>query len=127
MKKQMRILTAANHAAVLEALTKELSDLFPQAEIIRENDALMAGKYAFNHDVDIVFAEADMKRMNGLQLIRFVRHEHPGVKSYLIGSKKELAESDASAPEDVSGMLVYPLVKNAIRELLQRNATAGLS
>lgn len=117
----MKILTVANHMNVLDELKEELSEIFPGAEIIKETDALMAGKYAFNNGVDIVFAEADMKRMNGLQLIRFVRHEHPDVKSYLIGSKKEISESFIVISEDVTGILTYPLSKNAVHSILQRN------
>ena len=117
----MRILTAANHVTVLKDLVKELSAIFPGAEIIQENDALMAGKYAFNHDVDIVFAEADMKRMNGLQLIQFVRHEHPAVKSFLIGTESELSDSLLVVSEDVTGILTYPLARNAVREVWQRS------
>lgn len=117
----MKILTVSNHSAMLEELGKELSDIYPEAEIIKETDALMAGKYAFNHGVDIVFAEADMKRMNGLQLIQFVRFEHPEVKSYLIGSEKELSESFFVVSEDVTGVLTYPFSKNAIRDAGQGN------
>lgn len=104
--------------AVLEELGRELSDIFPEGEIIKETDALMAGKYSFNHEVDVVFAEADMKRMNGLQLIQFVRQEHPDVKSFLIGSEKELSESFLVVSEDVTGVLAYPLTENAIRDVL---------
>lgn len=117
----MRILTVANHTTMLEELKKELSEIFPGADIIKETDALMAGKYAFNHPVDIVFAEADMKRMNGLQLIQFVRQEHPDVKSFMIGTEKELSESFLIVSEDVTGILIYPLAKNAIRDALQRS------
>lgn len=112
----MKILTVSNHMTMLEELGKELSDLYPDAEIIKETDALMAGKYAFNHEVDVVFAEADMKRMNGLQLIQFVRFEHPDVKSYLIGSERELSESFLTVSEDVTGVLIYPFAENAIRD-----------
>ena len=110
----MNILTVANHITVLEELGKDLSDVFPDAEIIQETDALMAGKYAFNHKVDMVFAEVEMKRMNGLQLIQFVRYERPAVKSFLIGSEKELSESLLVISEDVTGVLTYPFAKNAI-------------
>lgn len=112
----MNILTVSNHITMLDRLEKELTVLYPEAVIIREIDALMAGKYAFNHGVDMVFAEAEMKRMNGLDLIRFVRHEHPGVKSFLVGSKKELSESLFTVSEDVTGVLVYPLSRNALRK-----------
>ena len=117
----MKILTVANHIAILEELVKELSKIFPGSEIIAETDALMAGKYAFNHEVDIVFAEADMKRMNGLQLIQFVRHKHPDVKSYLIGSGRDFSESFLNVSEDVTGILTYPFMKKTIRDTLRKN------
>lgn len=115
----MKIMTVGNHAAVLKELGKELSEIFPESEIIAETDALMAGKYAFNHAVDMVFAETDMKRMNGLQLIQFVRHEHPGIKSFLIGSDEDFSESFLIVSEDVTGILTYPFSENAIRDVLQ--------
>ena len=117
----MKILTVANHIAILEELEKELSAVSPGSEIIRETDALMAGKYAFNHEVDIVFAEADMKRMNGLQLIQFVRHEHPGVKSYLFGADEDFSESFLIVSEDVTGILTYPFTGKAIQAVLQES------
>ena len=117
----MKIMTVGNHGAVLNELEKELSEIFPDGEIIRETDALMAGKYAFNHEVDMVFAEADMKRMNGLQLIQFVRHEHPDVKSYLIGSEEEFSDSFLVVSEDVTGILTYPFTEEAIQEMRQRS------
>lgn len=115
----MKILTVGNHITLLKELGKELSEIFPEDEIIQETDALMAGKYAFNHEVDVVFAEVDMKRMNGLQLIQFVRHEHPDVKSYLIGTDKELSESFLIVSEDVTGVLTYPFAEHAIWDVLR--------
>lgn len=125
--KSMKILTAANHAAMLNELGKALSEIFPDSELIQEADALMAAKYAFNHEVDIVFAEADMKRMNGLQIIQFVRHEHPNVKSFLVGTEKQLAESLLLVSEDVTGFLAYPFAEDSVREVLQRNGQQEVS
>lgn len=119
----MRIMTVGNHIAILGQLGKELSEIFPEGEIIQQTDALMAGKYAFNHRVDIVFAEADMKRMNGLQIIRFVRHEHPNVKSFLIGSKNNLFNMLLDISEDVTGVLAYPFAKDEIKGALQNADT----
>ena len=118
---QMIIMTVGNHAAILKELVKELSEIFPGSEIIAETDALMAGKYAFNHEVDIVFAEADMKRMNGLQLIQFVRHKHPDVKSFLIGTDEDLSGFLGVVSEDVTGILTYPFMKKTIQDTLRKN------
>ena len=114
----MKILTAANHVAILEELEKELSAVSPGSEIIRETDALMAGKYVFNHEDDMVFAETNMKPLNGLQRIQFVKHEHPGVKSYLIGADEDFSESFLIVSEDVTGILTYPFTKETILAVL---------
>lgn len=114
----MKILTAANHVAILEELEKELSAVSPGSEIIRETDARMAGKYAFNHEDDMVFAETNMKSLNGLQRIQFVKHEHPGVKSYLIGADEDFSESFLIVSEDVTGILTYPFTKETIQAVL---------
>lgn len=114
----MIIMTVGNHATILKELVKALSEIFPGSEIIAETDALMAGKYAFNHEVDMVFAEMDMKRMNGLQLIQFVRQEHPDVKSYLIGTDQDFSESFLTAPGDVTGILTYPFTEKKIKAVL---------
>ena len=67
----MNILTVSNDAGLLAALSGVLEELFPDAAITRGTDPLMAGKYAFHHEVDILLADVDMKRMDGIQLIHF--------------------------------------------------------
>ena len=80
----MTILAVSNNSTMLERLCNGLSSILPDADIIRETDSLMAGKYSFNHNIDMLFADVNMKRMGGVELIRFARQEHPGVLSYLI-------------------------------------------
>lgn len=118
----MKILAVANQPAMLEALQAELQKILPKAEILKETDALMAGKYAFNHAVDIVFAKADMKRMSGLQLIRFVKHEHPGVKGFLVEAENQPSALSPAAAGEVAGVLTYPFAENAVCNALQRCA-----
>lgn len=80
----MTVLAVSNNSSLLEKLCNGLSSIPPNADIISEIDSLMAGKYSFNHNFDMLFADVNMKRMGGVELIRFVRHEHPEVLSYLI-------------------------------------------
>lgn len=116
----LKILVVTNSKTMLNELEGNLSDICPEATIIKETDALMAGKYAFNHEIDVVFAEADMKRMNGLQLIQFVRQEHPEVKSFIVGTERELSESFLTVSEDVTGVLEYPFAGDEIFDALQK-------
>lgn len=80
----MNILAVSSHTELLSSLKDALRRLFPGAEIACAADPLMAGKYAFHNRVDILLAEADMKRMDGVQLVRFVRQERPAVRAYLL-------------------------------------------
>ena len=105
----------------MKNLKKNYLPFHQAVKLSGETDALMAGKYAFNHEVDIVFAEADMKRMNGLQLIQFVRHKHPDVKSFLIGTDEDLSGFLGVVSEDVTGILTYPFIKKTIRDTLRKN------
>lgn len=118
----MRILTVSNHMPLLAELCDALSALFPQASIARETDSLMAGKYAFNNDVDMIFADINMKRMNGAQLIQFVRSEHPGVRTYLIGTKQELRDSPLTVSEDITGIVLYPFTQKSLLDSLGSGA-----
>lgn len=115
----MKILAVANRDTVRTELSRELSALFPEAEIIEEANALMAGKYAFIHPVDLVFAEAEMKRMNGPQLIRFIRQECPAAKGFLIGTEQALSACLPTDPEEVAGSLIYPFTEKAIRDAVE--------
>ena len=58
----MEILTVSNDKALLADLHGALRSLFPTAYIAQETDPLMAGKYAFQNDVDMLLADVDMKR-----------------------------------------------------------------
>ena len=118
---KMTILVAGNNVTMINELSDKLRKIKKDAKIIVENDALLAGQYSFNNDVDVVFAEINMKRMNGVQLIEFVRHEHPLVLSYLVGSKAEFDESPLIAAEDITNIVVYPLSTEKIRELFSKS------
>ena len=81
----MNILTVSNDTGLLAALSGVPEELFPDAAITRGTNPLMAGKFAFHHEVDILLADVDMKRMDGIQLIHFVRQKQPVVRAYLMG------------------------------------------
>lgn len=57
----MTILAVSNNFSLLERLCNGLSSILPDADIIRETDSLMAGKYSFNHHIDMMFADVNMK------------------------------------------------------------------
>ena len=99
-----------------------LEELFPDAAITRGTDPLMAGKYAFHHEVDILLADVDMKRMDGIQLIHFVRQEQPAVRAYLMGQESTLRDLPLNVPEDVAGLIALPFTTAEVAAVLDVSA-----
>ena len=66
-------------------------------------------------------AEEAEKALAGLQLIQFVRHKHPDVKSFLIGTDEYLSGFWGVVSEDVTEILTYPFMKKTIRDTLRKN------
>lgn len=111
----MRIFTVSNRIKVLSELYEHLTKVYPEADIIGEIDPLMAGKQSFNNTVDMVFADVNMKRMTGLQLIKFIRHEHTDALTYLVGTAEEIdASLTATASDDITGVIVYPFTEESL-------------
>ena len=116
----MKILAVGKDPTLLAEVCACLAELFPDAEVRREMDALLAGKYVFNHKVDLLIAEIGTRRMNGVQLCRFVRREQPDVCTCVIGTEKELL---SLAPvKEVDHTLEFPCTVDSMRiALLDRS------
>ena len=119
----MNILVVGSNEVLLTALEGILKGLFPGAAITRGTDPLMAGKYAFHHEVDILLADVDMKRMDGIQLIHFVRQEQPAVRAYLMGSADALRCLPPHIQSEAAGLIPFPLTAAAVEAAL-KDATA---
>lgn len=116
----MRILTVSNRINVLTELNERLSKVFPKADLIGESDPLMAGKYSFNNAVDAVFADVNMKRMTGLQLLRFIRREQKETLTYLVGTESEIGESlQTGVCADVTGVIPYPFTDESFVKFIK--------
>ena len=103
-------------------MNERLSKVFPKADLIGESDPLMAGKYSFHHNFDMLFADVNMKRMGGVELIRFVRQEHPGVLSYLIVPSGEINDFPFLTSDEVTGIIEEPLTKESLEKALAQGA-----
>ena len=118
----MEILTVSNDKALLADLHGALRSLFPTAYIAQETDPLMAGKYAFQNDVDMLLADVDMKRMDGIQLVHFVRQERPHVQAYLMGAERVLCGLPLTVPDDVLGWIICPFTAASLAAVLCKEA-----
>lgn len=115
----MKILAVSSNTDALTALGGILERLFPGAQIVYMTDPLMAGKYAFHNRIDLLLAESEMKRMDGIQLVRFVRQEQPSVRAYLIGRERSAQDRRVPLPEDVAGCVTYPFSSGAVAAVLK--------
>ncbi len=115
----MTILTVGNDISILKELSDELWMLCPSASLVIKTDPLMAGKYSFNHSVDILITEMNMKRMNGMQLIDFVRRENPEVLTYTLSTKEEIEKQNINQVENVTGIITYPFRKHSLEHLFR--------
>ncbi|MGN0814914.1 MAG: hypothetical protein ACI4MH_06760 [Candidatus Coproplasma sp.] len=115
----MRILTVSNRIDVLKELIGHIGRAYPEAEVIGETDPLMACKYAFNNAVDAVFADANMKRMTGLQLINFIRRENSQALTYLVGSVGEINACTPSVENNLTGIVLYPFTEESFTGILK--------
>jgi DNA-binding LytR/AlgR family response regulator len=115
---KMRIFTVSNRLKILSELYEHLTKVYPEADIIEEIDPLMAGKQSFNNTVDMVFADINMKRMTGLQLIQFIRHVHTDALTYIVGTAEEISDSlTMAALDDVTGVIIYPFTEESFASI----------
>lgn len=120
----MKILIADSNKSRLDVLSAIIGEFFPNGQITAETDSLMAGKDCFSETFDVVFANLDDRRLDGLKLREFVRRSNPKAKYYLCGNEHDLydwniIDEEWNICEDgVDGAVSYPVTKNKIARLL---------
>ena len=115
----MTILAVDDSALRLHDIVRLLHDIFPDDTVIAESDALAAGKFGFNHSVDVIFAAAEMPRLDGCKLMEFIRHTNPDAMAFL------LLESDGALycgpwTEEADGLLYFPITTTKLQDALKK-------
>ena len=109
----MRILLVGRHRTELERRVACLKQLYPDAELVADGDAMSAVQYAYNHRIDAVYTEVQTRPIGGFDVVRLVRKAHPGVMAYLV------AETDAflnrAAENRVDGYYLMPTSAETLR------------
>lgn len=119
----VKILAVSNESDLLSQLECALKKIFPNAVVVKETDPLMACKFSFNNAVNYAFASEEMRRMSGSDLLRFIKKEHPNVKTYLI---REGAENP-SFFDDSDGVIGCPFSVEELTKTLDSGVkTANL-
>lgn len=124
----MKILAANHDKARLAKLSEYIAEIYPHDKIVTEADSLMAGKKCFSEAFDVVFANLDDRRLDGLKMKDFVRHGNPRAKYYICGNPRDLydwniIDENGNICEDgVDGAITYPITKEKLVSAL-RNIT----
>ena len=81
--------TAHSCRSQLERLTRILVSAFPGSTIYRHSDMLRVPHDVLNNKVDAVFLEAEMGKMNGLDLIQSLHGQKPELSLFIISATEE--------------------------------------
>ena len=118
----MRIRAGSNDLSVLWELNEVLKKIFPEADVIKETDQLMACKYSFKNEVNFVFADREMKRMSFSDLTQFIKKDRPRAKMYLID--KNAVALDVLICDEFDGVIGYPFSLEELTKILKCEETA---
>ena len=128
----MVILAVDDRKSRLDELVKLLRGLFDQATILPYSDPLLAGKYAYFNSVDVLFTALNMHRMNGINLKKMAHCKNAEAKVFLLGEQAEFEETEVFEGDNwlnerrISGVVLYPLRREAFLAQLQKNLTQGV-
>lgn len=120
----MIILAVDDDSERLDSLKSCLLEAFPDADIVAENDPLMAGKYCFSHAVDIAFSGLYLKRLDGIKLEQFVHHSNPDARMYLTGTPEDyekwkvLSQRKTVRERKITDMVTYPITPEQLRGIV---------
>lgn len=121
---KMKFLISDSNKNRLDELYRNIAKLFPEGEITAETDSLMAGKDCFSKEFDVVFANLEDRRLDGLRMKEFVRRSNPMAKFFLCGNANDLydwniIDEDGNICEDgVDGAVCYPVTKDKLIKLM---------
>ena len=88
----MKFVTVDNNKIRLNQLTKKLKNNFPNCTVVEFIDPMLAAKFIFNSEVNIVFAQEEMERVTGEDLKHVIRLIKPLIQVILF---YDLSEVDA--------------------------------
>ena len=110
-----KVLLVDDHKIIRNVLSKFLEDNL-QAEIIEANNGIEGIKLLDNHDFDLVIADINMPRMDGIEMTKQIKTKYPSMRVIALSmmddsvSIKKMLKAGASA---------YVLKEGDVNELLK--------
>ena len=93
----MTFVTADSCRMQLESLTQLLVSAFPGSTIYQHTELNRVSHDVLSHKVDAVFLEAEMDNINGLDFMKLLHRQKPGVPVFIIAKSEEFRDKAAEA------------------------------
>lgn len=110
----MNFVTVNNNKEQLNELKALLCTLYADSYIVEFTDPMAAAKYILNNLVDTVFAEGEMKRVDGIVLRDIIHKSKPNLRVIVtdIDDSEDICDSDI--------ILVRPITKEKIKQCMEK-------
>jgi two-component SAPR family response regulator len=112
----MNILVVDNNLATHDELVRCVQEVWPQAQIDRFTDPLLALKHGMNHPADLLVTAIQMRVATGQDLARILREHHPNLQVVYVTDTPLRRRSDFEVPPD--GVVQLPVTTDKLQKFL---------
>lgn len=113
----MTIVVVNNNEFQLNEFMQQLHRANPSFDIILYKDPLLSAKYICNHSVDLVFAEAKMRPVDGISLLKVLRGQKPELPIAITSDSE--AYRDFSMQAKADDYFIRPLCEEDFEKIEQ--------
>lgn len=119
MKRRIRVFVVEDEAILLRNMEKKIREVSEDFEIAGEAfDGQEALEKIRADCPDIVFTDIRMPVMDGLELVRILREEYPGLTIIIVSGYDEFEYARTALQYQVRNYLLKPLQREALKEVL---------
>ena len=122
----IKLLIADNHPITrkgLEVLLAAASNIKIVASV-DNGEAIL--EYIKKHSVDIILTEADLPKLNGLTVLRHLKHEYPNIKTIILSGQPEEVYAINALKAGAYGYIHKSVNVLTISEAIQKVADGGI-
>lgn len=88
----MLIVLVNNNITEMESFSTRIKQEIPNCTCLLFADPFLSVKYIMNNPVDMVFVEAKMQRLNGIELLRNIRRYSPDLPVVILAEDNKMRE-----------------------------------
>lgn len=124
-RERIKLLLVDDHEMILESLSMMLSAI-PDFEVIGKlSDPYKVNEFLKEHTVDLVVTDFHMPGMNGLQLSRQIRANHPEVKILMLTISEDPDQVSEAKVIGINGFVLKKANKEELSRALKEIALGG--